>query len=343
MKSKFVRLTKVCLLVLASLLPACDTFEGDLIPKEKQFVLNAAATDYYVLSNSPAVIDLETIVTSLFSGVTIRVSETPKRGTLTFLNEVLLKYTPSTSFTQGIDEFKLAFASANGSSLTQTITVHMASDTGEFPCALYAVEDHAYATPQKPVSIKILHNDRICGIGLTDVEASISVNPLYGQAILRGDSIIYTADAGFQGVDEIVYKIAPDNSKMLSANNSLPLSYGVVEISVSSEACPFFILDTYTLNLTDNTNDPFSKGECAGGYDIPIWGIVAPPCDHYGVYIEEVTQTKFSGTICFGQDGRFAYHPDQAKTPKNDSARYEICVNGQCKEVTINIVREPPG
>lgn len=341
MKNKTVQLTGRWLLLVASLLACCDPFNEDFISKENQFVVDSTATDYYILSNTPAVIDLRTIVRSLFTDVTIAVSGSPTRGSLTSLNDFLLKYTPSASFIEGKDQFEVMFTSS-AKIETVTITVHMATDVGGFPCSLYAVEDYAHTTPGAPVSIKILRNDRICGIKVSAVEISVFVNPKHGQAIVAGDSIIYTSENDFEDIDEIIYKITPDEQQTSGAD-SLVISYGVVQINVSNTPCPFFLLDSCTLDLTDDIDDVMNSGDCAGGYGIPVWGIVTPPCSSYGYYIHEIEQSNKSGHVCFGRDGGFSYHPDPAKTPANDSAKFEVCVNGQCKEVAIYIIREKTG
>ena len=341
MRNKFVRLTGWYASCLAICLTSCDTFQEDFIPKEKQIVINQNATEYYILANTPIVIDFKTIVTSLVS-VTMKVSADPTRGTLDFLNDNIFKYTPSPSFTSGEDQFAIEFA---GEEVIQTTTikVHMTESTSGFPCSLYAVEDYFYGTPGKPIAIEFLHNDRVCGIKEADVRASISIGPEHGQAVLNNGSILYTPESDFQGIDEIVYMISAGNGEPPVAADDLLVSYGLIRISVTSEDCPFLILESVVLDLTDAVDDILSAGECAGGYDIPVWEIAIPPCDQYGYYSKQISQSNESGSFCSGRDGSFAYFPDADKTAKNDTAIFEVCVNGQCRQVTIYVVREESG
>lgn len=342
MRTKIVQLVGRCVLLFASFLTSCDPFQEDSIPKQNQLIINENATDYYILANTPAVIDLKTIVTSLFTSVTMKISRDPNRGTLTFLNDFIFKYTPSPAFMEGEDQFVIEFVSKEAV-FTTTITVHMTQNTSGFPCSLYAVEDYSHGKPGKPVSIDFLKNDRICGIKASDVTASISISPAHGQAVIKGDSILYTSEPDFEGIDEIVYTIITDNNQQASAANSLLVSHGLIRISVTSEACPFFIFDSVALDLTDEAEDALNSGECVGGYDIPVWEIDIPPCVHYGYYSKVISQSNQSGSICSGTDGSFAYYPDPDKTPKNDTAKLEVCINGQCKQVTIYIIREESG
>lgn len=340
MRVRFVHLTGRCLLTITSFLVSCDPFQEDFISEENQLIINESATDYYVVANTSIVIDLRSILTSLFTSVTMKVSTSPTRGSLSFLNEFLFKYTPGPSFVAGEDQFEIVFRGAT-KLRTTTITIHMTENTSDFPCSLYAMEDHAYSRPGKPVAINFLRNDRICGFKIKDVQASISINPGDGQAMITGDSIFYTSEAGFLGTDEIVYQIATGNNQ--AERDGSPVSYGYVRITVSDEECPFFILDSVKLDLTDDIEDILNVGECAGGYDIVVWEILTPPCVLYGYNITLISQSNLSGRVCFGRDGGFAYYPDPEKKPQNDTATFEVCVNGQCKDVVIYITREKSG
>ncbi|MEX2232659.1 MAG: Ig-like domain-containing protein [Cyclobacteriaceae bacterium] len=342
MRTKLVQVTGWYALFLATSLISCDPFEEDFIPKENRLIINENATEYYILANTPAVIDLNTIVTSLFTRVTMRISEDPTRGNLVFLNAFIFKYTPYPSFVQGDDQFTIEFTGEEVL-LTTTITVHMTENTSAFPCSLYAVEDYSHAKPGKPVVIGFLDNDRICGIKTTDVTASISISPQHGHALILDGAIRYIPETDFHGIDEIVYTISARNGQQSGAADSLLVSHGLVRISVTSEDCPFFIFDSVILDLTDDIEDVVNTGECAGGYNIPVWGISIPPCDQYGYYSKQISQSNESGSVCSGTDGSFAYYPDPDRSPKDDTAKFEVCINGDCRQVTINIIREGSG
>lgn len=226
----------------ALLLVTCDPFQEE----ENLARLNTSATDYFILSHSSlshpsAVMDLRALVSASFTKISIKVSESPTRGTLTFLNDFLLKYTPSDDFTENVeccdgygkDHFKFEFGSSEGILGTHLVTVHMIRWFDELPCSLIAVEDRAYTTPDTSVPIRILFNDRLCGIKVDDVDVSISLNPKYGQASINTDSIIYTPETGFEGFDEIVYKISAHSNQQISGSDDLLVSYGLVKIHVS--------------------------------------------------------------------------------------------------------------
>ena len=240
MRSKTFRFFGICLVFAMSMLITCDPFREDVIPIAKLVTVNVSALDYYILPNSSTVINMKAIVTSSFTNVSVKVSEYPKRGTLIPSEDFFLKYTPSPSFSEdvsrhgdGEDQFKVAFTNNEKILTRQTIILHMSRYTGSFPCSLYAVEDVVHTAPGIPISIKVLFNDRLCGIKIREVQVAILSNPQHGQTALRTDSIIYTPETHFEGSDEIVYKISAENKDQTSGTDRLLVSYGLVKINIT--------------------------------------------------------------------------------------------------------------
>jgi len=211
--------SQATLLVLLTIL-SCDTFKEDFIGG-KQVIFK---TEYYVLPSSSLVIDLESAVKQSYTNGSITISQNPSRGTLSQLGTLLLKYYPAREFLEGQDQFVFSVVSNNEVIATETIKIFMKQDVEELPCPLYAVEDKVHVRSGSSVSVKLLKNDRICGIGESPLQISIYLNPRFGESKVVGDSIIvYTAGPGYTGRDELVYKISDSSGENVS--------YGIVSIS----------------------------------------------------------------------------------------------------------------
>lgn len=237
MKKQAFRSAAFCSVLVAALLVACDLFHEE----DNLIRLTAPATDHYILPHSSTVIDLNAIVGASFANMSIKVSESPKRGILTFYNNCLFTYTPSDYFSENVksnpdrnskDHFRLEFGSSEKIQGTHVINVHMLQSADSLPCSLIAVEDATQTTAGTSVAVKILFNDRLCGIKVDDVDVSISVNPKYGQASINGHSLIYTSETDFEGVDEIIYKISAQSNGQIYGSDVLLVSHGLVKLNV---------------------------------------------------------------------------------------------------------------
>lgn len=226
-------------MLIASLLVSCDPFKDDVIPDEKVVTVNRSATDYYLVENSSAIIDKTAVVKSSFAKISIEVAQQPTRGTVAAIGDVFLKYTPSAELRESVysnrlvtDEFKLVFKHDEKILSTETITAHLGWRADYFPCSLYAVGDTVSTTQGISVPIRAGFNDRICNINMSDVQTSIAFDPAHGKVVVRGDTIIYKPDAGFYGVDEMIYRISAPLEPRSPAGDSLLVSFGLVAITV---------------------------------------------------------------------------------------------------------------
>jgi len=91
----------------------------------------------------------------------------------------------------------------------------MKSDKEEFPCRLYAVEDDIRMDPARTVVINVLKNDRICDVD-EPVNVVVRLSPKFGEAVVVGDSIIYTPGPSFSRSDEFVYSVSTSNNDEVS-------------------------------------------------------------------------------------------------------------------------------
>jgi hypothetical protein len=121
-----------------------------------------------------------------------------------------LVYTPNTDFT-GKDSFTYTITDGNGGFDTATVAVMVKGHDGCSICTI-AESDEAYTTVGKPVIINVLSNDTGSGISIVDLD-----NPKHGTAMIVGDSVKYTPEAGFMGTDSFWYGIKDDKGYETSA------------------------------------------------------------------------------------------------------------------------------
>lgn len=350
MKKKAFRFAGFILVLASSMLLTCDPFKEDLISLDRQVVLNPNnQTVYYILPNSSTVIDLQFIVESSFVNLSLNVTNKPQQGELTKWNDFLLTYDPHTNFQEGHDSFVYSIRSTSGRIMeTDTIYIVMAQDIREFPCGLYAVEDFTYTKTDSAKSIKLLANDRICGVEESSIQVTIHMAPENGQAVILGDSIAnYTPSPGFKGRDSLIYKL-----EAIKAGDTVKLvSYGIIKVAIADCFVPLASFrDQYILDLTDDVADPIiTSGKCVGGYDL-LWSqlmvdvapfILKDFCNYEFAFPSYYTNN--SGFFCQQQDGSVAYFTNQQLPPKNDTLKMNICVAGLCKEVSFYVKRVKEG
>ena len=126
--------------------------------------------------------------------------EQPENGSVVN-SSTALSYIPTEGF-QGIDTFSYTIADGNGGSSSATVTVSVA-EVNESPIAQ---DDSAITDEGDPVSILSLLNDRDPDGDALFVESLTAPN--HGIAAIGDDELIYTPDAGFDGVDTFTYTIS---------------------------------------------------------------------------------------------------------------------------------------
>jgi hypothetical protein len=223
------------------LLGACDSFSPE--PPD-QIIFS---TDYYTLPGSSTVIDLKSVIEQSYANISLSVSQEPLRGALTELDPFLLKYEPGPDFKEGSDQFVLSAVFDNTTVRSQVINIFLKEQTLDFPCGLYAIEDDVRVGEKKAVSVNPVTNDYLCEInGAPDL--SIYIMPKFGDAIISGDSIIFTPGPSFSFGDELVYGLSNTGSDdkvygIVSFNKmkieTLPISFGPNDIFFVNDSLCF--------------------------------------------------------------------------------------------------------
>jgi hypothetical protein len=203
----FIR-KSISLLLVTTL--ACDPFEGEL-PNQFEF----KQTEFYILSGSSTVIDLKALIKKSFVTASLTIAENPTKGTLAPMDASVYKYTPNNDFIEGDDQFIVSAVLDDGTTInSKPMIVYMKSSETEFPC-VYPVEDYIRIDPISTVVIHVLMNDRICDVD-EPVDVIVHVAPKFGEAVVVGDSIVYTPGPSFSRRDEFVYSVSTSNGEKVS-------------------------------------------------------------------------------------------------------------------------------
>ncbi|HMG89649.1 MAG TPA: hypothetical protein VK589_06305 [Chryseolinea sp.] len=212
-----LRRKSISLLLFAVI--SCDLFEEEP-PNQFEFTKK---TEFNILPGSSTVIDLKALIKKSFVSASLTIAENPIKGALTKMDASVFKYTPNLDFISGTDLFVLSAVLDDGRTIkSEPITIHMKESESEFPCGLYAVEDNLRIDPTSTAVIRVLQNDRICGVD-EQVNVLIHLAPKFGEALVVGDSIVYTPGPSFSKADEFVYS--------LSTSSDEELSFGLVSLN----------------------------------------------------------------------------------------------------------------
>jgi Bacterial Ig domain/HYR domain/Secretion system C-terminal sorting domain len=139
------------------------------------------------------------------------VMSNPANGTAV-VNGNNIVYTPRAGFC-GNDVFTYKILNNSNLSAIATVNVSVTCPVANPPVA---VNDNSSTAQNTPVSISVLGNDNVNGTLQSLVIAS---NPLNGTAVVNGNNIIYTPNAGFSGNDVFTYTISNGNGTSTATVN----------------------------------------------------------------------------------------------------------------------------
>jgi hypothetical protein len=324
-----------CYLIIAGLvLMECDPFQMDEIPAEKQLVFDATGrTTHYILPNTSTVVDLQSIVETSFSTITLKVTAQPERGHLSLLGDHILMYEPTTDFTTGHDQFIYSAISVDKQVIkSDTVHIMMGLNVDDFPCDVYAIEDYASIKPGTSVSVSFLDNDRLCGTGSANISKTTLLKPKHGTATLTDDIISYTADPGYEGWDQVVYQLS---SAAIGAED-VTVTLGLISILVKEEPCTFEVHDDsfYYKTVYLNPNPP---PPAQVEFDMLANDVVCS-LDSWHAFIEK---GPLLGTAQLMENGRIRYETRLTATTIRDafvdSITYRLCYKGECKQAVAVI------
>ncbi|MBL7858811.1 MAG: hypothetical protein JNM57_14070 [Cyclobacteriaceae bacterium] len=304
---------------MITLATSCDVLEADedlKVPDAKVSNLQV-----FVQGNNTAIIDLKAQVQAN-QPVTLSVTSSTQKGTLTNLGGGLLQYTSAGSANS--DSFEFSVYSASNQLITKdTVVITIESDSTNLPCGIYPNDDIIFGiSPGVSTTINVLDNDLVCGYTIAELEVSIyapedKFPPYAGSAQVSGSAILYTAGSSFSGVDKVVYRVSPKNDPSIA-------SYGLVYLT-GEQACSFTL-----------TNDLKVSSEEFTQIRIPVLGN-DQLCQSINSFRVTIAQNPTNGTAYIESD-TLVYQPYVLATDGfSDSLIYKVCIDGTCKTASVTV------
>ncbi len=163
-------------------------------------------------------------------------------------------YTPDDGYV-GSDSFSYTISDGNGGTATATENVTVTAVT--VPNKMPIAQDDSVVTNQEtPVTINTLANDSDPD-GDTLTISSVG-NPSHGTAMINGDKIIYTPEAGFVGEDSFTYFISDGNGGTATAIETV-----IVKAVTTPNTTPIAQDDT----VTTDQDTPVTLNTLANDFD----------------------------------------------------------------------------
>ncbi len=139
----------------------------------------------------------------------VSIQTNPSNGTVTFVNDTCVIYSPDAGFT-GIDDFVVEVCDPDGACDTGLITITVTDDTNTPPTIndIATTTTFETATDELCLSIDDVEDD------FADLTITVITAPLNGSGTFTSDScIVYTPNPGFIGVDQIEVEVCDTNGE----------------------------------------------------------------------------------------------------------------------------------
>jgi hypothetical protein len=318
---------------LALCFTACDSLKEDPDVLTPDTALKGS--EVYVSGNRASVIDLNELIRTNLP-VTLTVTQPTSKGKLSSLGLGLLRYAPDNRNTNTRDAFEFTVYSESHEILARdTVVIVVEPDSTKLPCNLYPTDDYVYNFHgDHPVTIDVLANDNFCGTDSLDYQVSVfwqgtNTGPRHGDANVVNNKIVYTAGASYTKGDTLLYKIQ-------SRANLTRIAFGYVYISASTITvpCTFTLLDdTIAFNPDTLKTDT-------------VWLRVFDNdnlCDSAShAYTMKIGKGPLYGQAHIGWDG-ITYAPDNPPSGAAyiDSLRYQLCLEGVCRQASVVVKITP--
>jgi len=150
----------------------------------------------------------------------LQIHTNPTHGTVLVNANRSVTYTPTAGYT-GNDSFQYLVEDVDGDYDLATVTINVLPLGDAHPVA---ANDYRATDYETPVYLDVLINDS----GLADIPLTLSIttDPINGVAVITADSILYTPNTGFSGIETLRYQIRDndgDNSNTATVTiNVLP-------------------------------------------------------------------------------------------------------------------------
>lgn len=247
--------------------------------------------------------------------LTISAVATAQNGTTAITANNQISYTPNAGFT-GTDSFTYTINDGNGHNATATVNVTVASNNQ----APTAVNDTASTASATNVIVNVLNNDTDPDSDtLTIASVGTAQN---GTAVIAGNSISYTPNANFSGIDSFSYTINDGNGHNATA---------AVIVTVAPPAinhAPDAVEDApstdhtvaITINVLANDTDPDGDTLTVTSITPPTFGTTTLNADGSVLFDPQgnIGSITFSYTISDGRGGTDSTVVTIASSDPND-------------------------
>jgi len=280
---------------------------------------SGASVDTIYLSTNRAT--SKDVLLPLGNGYTLL--ESPNNGTVSVVNNGIIRYTPFNGFFNSTDKFTYQY-NTNTNTSTAAFIINVL-DT-EIPNT-FAKDDYSNVTIDGDVMIDAAANDNALlnpMISLLLVEA-----PQNGIALVINNKISYTPNAGFFGLDKLTYKSCVNNG--VSCENA---DVYILVDNLKPSAPTFYLTTPQNTPLVLDYNLPFED------YDFVN---VDAESDLGGVI--DYLEGSYSGTI-HGQDvdgfNLVVYTPPLDHVGE-DRFEFDYCVGADCElvKVVVDVIPSP--
>lgn len=196
------------------------------------------------------------------------IASNPKNGYVNILTSgTEISYTPFDGFS-GIDSFVYTACDDDGGTATATVTVTVAANTNQAPTLS---PNYAAIQGYFPVTIRVLADDSDPE-GDTLTLTGITTPPSNGTAEMNGDTVVYTANAGFVGSDVFYYQASDGNGNVGTArvdvdvknDNSAPVVSTIPALAASLSGTTTMDIASY-LSDADGDSVYVAVADALGG------------------------------------------------------------------------------
>lgn len=301
---------------------SCDKVEVDPDVTNRA---NVNSTTVFIQPNSSAIIDLASKVNSSQS-VTVAVTSTAKNGNLVNLGKGLMQYEPrSTASTKGArDSFAFSILNEKNEVIKKDSIIIITPDNpGSLPTGIYPADDIVFGvSANASTTIDVLKNDVLSNYSVNDLNLTIyrpesNFPPYFGSASISGNSIIYTPNSSFAGVDKLIYNLSVKSNPAIQA-------YGYV-LLIGQSVCSFGL-----------ENDVYVSTQEFTEVRVPILDN-DQLCTALTSFSVTISSTPSKGTA-FIENDVLVYRPSQlAANGFKDSLTYEVTIDGVSKNATAFI------
>jgi hypothetical protein len=308
----------------AVMMTACDVFEKDVEPNR-----TIPDNEVHMLKNTSTYIDVNARLNTS-EPISISISKTPIRGSVTEVSSGLLKYVPNSSFNSGEDAFTYNVYNAAQQLVTShSVIIVLEADSTDLPCGIYPEDDYFVVGREwfdegDGFYADVLANDILCGDSI-DMKLEVYRAPAFGTATTVGQLIQYYSTKPGSYVDSLIYKVS-------KISDTTVFGYATLSIHVREVNCEdtvyndFLSFDRMSFQ-PDSVELPVLQNDLFCDSVLSLTVIDGP---YYG-------QVRSIYNPDIGRTFQYAYDWPDSLAAINDSLRYEVCTPQGCKTATTVI------